>query len=245
MAVLCVIGARGGSRGIPGKNIRPLLGKPLIAWSIEQARQISSIDHVLVSTDSPEIAAVARAHGADVPFLRPPELATSQAAKFPVWQHALPEAERFYRTSFDTLVDLDCTCPLRTPADVAGAIDRLHRDRHRGVDMVMGVADAPRNPYFNILEVDAEGKLQVSKPLPGNVVSRQMAPRVFTHAGNFYVMTSDYLRRANSLLEGRVEGYEVDNSMAFDIDDEVGYGIVEHLMRYRLGAGVSTSGTDV
>ncbi len=244
MAVLCVIGARGGSRGLPGKNIRPLLGKPLIAWSIEQAHQIAAIDHVLVSTDSPDIAEVARLHGADAPFLRPADLATSQVAKFPVWQHALPEAERFYGKRFDILVDLDCTCPLRNPTDVAGAIDRLRRDRERGVDMVMGVADAPRNPYFNILEAAADGRLHVSKALPGNVVSRQAAPRVFTHAGNFYVMTADYLRRCQSLLEGHVEGYEVDNDMAFDIDDELGYGIVELLMRRRLDAAAVTPVTD-
>ena len=240
MAILCVIGARGGSRGLPDKNIRPLLGKPLIAWSIEHARKVAAIDHVLVSTDSPHIAETARHHGADTPFLRPAELATAQAAKFPVWQHALAEAERFYGKQFDILVDLDCTCPLRDPADVAAAIDRLRQDRERGVDMVMGVADAPRNPYFNILEADDTGRLQVSKPLTGNVVSRQAAPRVLTHAGNFYVMTADYLRRAGSLLEGRVEGYEVDNDMAFDIDDELGYSIVEHLMRRRLGLVATT-----
>lgn len=240
MAILCVIGARGGSRGLPDKNIRPLLGKPLIAWSIEHARKVAAIDHVLVSTDSPRIAETARHHGADAPFLRPADLATAQAAKFPVWQHALAEAERFYEKQFDILVDLDCTCPLRDPADVAAAIDRLRQDRERGVDMVMGVADAPRNPYFNILEADDTGRLQVSKPLTGNVFSRQAAPRVLTHAGNFYVMTADYLRRSGSLLEGRVEGYEVDNDMAFDIDDELGYSIVEHLMRRRLGLVATT-----
>lgn len=242
MAILCVIGARGGSTGLRNKNIRPLLGKPLITWSIEQAQQTPGIDHIIVSTDSDAIAEVARAHGADVPFCRPAELATATAAKFPVWQHALEEAERFYGKTFDTVVDLDCTCPLRDVADIAGAIERLRLRRQNGVDMVMGVAEAPRNPYFNILEAGEDGSLRHSKSLPGGVVCRQAAPRVVTHAGNLYVMTADYLRRSQGLFDGRVEGYDVGSGKAFDIDDELGFAIVEFLMRRKQGAG-PTGGT--
>ncbi|CAO3439941.1 acylneuraminate cytidylyltransferase family protein [Azospirillum doebereinerae] len=243
MAILCVIGARGGSTGLRNKNIRPLLGKPLIAWSIEQAQRTPGIDRIIVSTDSDDIAAVARRHGADVPFRRPDELATATAAKFPVWQHALVEAERFYGSNFDTVVDLDCTCPLRDVADIAGAIEQLRQRRENGVDMVMGVADAPRNPYFNILEAGKDGFLGHSKPLPGAVVCRQAAPRVLTHAGNLYVMTADYLRRSQGLFDGRVEGYDVGVGKAFDVDDKLGFAIVEFLMRRKLDAG-STSGTE-
>ncbi|KAA1053965.1 acylneuraminate cytidylyltransferase family protein [Azospirillum argentinense] len=245
MAILCVIGARGGSTGLRNKNIRPLLGKPLIAWSIEQAQQTPGIDRIVVSTDNDDIAAVARRCGADVPFRRPAELATTTAAKFPVWQHALAEAECFYGKAFDTVVDLDCTCPLRDVADISGAIERLRQRREDGVDMVMGVADALRNPYFNILEAGENGFLRPSKPLPSAVVCRQDAPRVFTHAGNLYVMTADYLRRSQGLLDGHVEGYDVGSGKAFDIDDELGFAVVEFLMRRKLGVGATADTGEV
>ena len=96
MNIVCVIGARGGSKGVSNKNIRPLLGKPLIAWSIEQAKQCSLINRVIVSTDSPEISEVAKKYNADVPFVRPKELATDNAGKWEVWQHALEQCEKIY-----------------------------------------------------------------------------------------------------------------------------------------------------
>src|SRR5687767_848797 len=112
MAILCVIAARGGSKGVPGKNIRSLLNKPVITWAIESARRTPEIDRVVVSTDSPVIADIARAAGADVPFLRPANLAEADTGKFQVWQHALAACEPPHGLRYELFVDIDCTNPL-------------------------------------------------------------------------------------------------------------------------------------
>eukprot|EP00494_Astrolonche_serrata_P004206 UN04218 len=105
MNILCVISARGGSGGLPGKNIRSLLGKPLIAWSIEQAIATDGIDKVIVSTDSDEIAKSAKESGAEVPFIRPNELSTAEAGKFGVWKHALRSCREYYQEDYDLYLD--------------------------------------------------------------------------------------------------------------------------------------------
>ena len=236
MTVLCVIGARGGSRGVPEKNIRPLLGKPLIVWSIEQARATPEIDRVVVSTDSERIAAVAREAGADVPFLRPAELASSEVGKFQVWQHALAKSEEVYGETYECLVDLDCTNPLRDPADITNAISQFRESRARGVDAVFAICEARKNPYFNLVEPDADGALRMSKQLGHTIVSRQAAPIVYEHVAGPYVLDSMYLRRANHLLEGHAEGYDIGREKSFDIDSELDFIIVEFLMRCKLGS---------
>ena len=151
MTILCVIGARGGSQGLPGKNIKPLLDKPLIAWTIETALAVPEIDKVIVSTDSEEIANTARIAGAEVPFMRPRELSGPEVGKFDVWQHALRSCEEFYNQSYDIFVDLDCTNPLREVSDVSNAIKQLKESKDRGVDTVFSVCEARKNPYFNML----------------------------------------------------------------------------------------------
>ncbi len=118
MANVCVISARGGSKGVLKKNIRPLLGKPLIAWTIEQALGCPEIDYVVVSTDCEDIARVAIAHGAQVPFMRPAELAKDSSGKWDVWQHALKACETYFGEKFDIFIDLDCTSPLRDIDDI-------------------------------------------------------------------------------------------------------------------------------
>ena len=129
MTILCIIGARGGSQGLPDKNIRPLLGKPLVAWSIEQALATPEIHRTVVSTDSREIAEAARHAGAEVPFMRPDELAGPEIGKFKVWQHALDACEEIYGETYDAVVDLDCTNPLRDPEDISAAIAQFQATR--------------------------------------------------------------------------------------------------------------------
>ncbi|HYD74988.1 acylneuraminate cytidylyltransferase family protein [Ramlibacter sp.] len=236
--ILCVIGARGGSQGVPGKNIRPLLGKPVIAWAIGKALQVPGIARVVVSTDSEAIAEVARAAGAEVPFLRPAELASSDAGKFQVWQHALAACEQADRTSYDLYVDIDCTNPLIGTEQIAGAIDRFRalRDEGKRPDAVFTVSEARRNPYFNLVEPDAEGVLKMSKSLgSGTVLARQRAPAVYEHVAGTYVLATDYLRSAGHLLDGRAFGYAIAPDRAFDIDSELDFTIIEFLLRRQLG----------
>lgn len=235
MNITCVIGARGGSQGVPGKNIRPLLGKPLIAWSIEQARACPRIRRVVVSTDSPAIAEVARRFGAEVPFLRPAELATSTAGKWGVWQHALQACDDHYRGEpIELFVDLDCTSPLREVADIDRAIDQYLASP--GVDAVFTVCEARKNPYFNMLEVEGD-RLRICKTLPAPIVRRQDAPQVLEHVASIYVLSPDYLRRGTGLLSGRTQGYDIGPDRSLDIDSEFDFELVEYLMKKRQAAG--------
>lgn len=231
MNITCVIGARGGSKGVAGKNFRPLLGKPLIAWSIEQALACPEIKRVVVSTDSEAIAAVSRAAGAHVPFMRPPELANDTAGKWEVWQHALAACEAHYGEPIDLFVDLDCTSPLRDVEDISKAIAQF---RASDVDAVFSVCEARKNPYFNMLEV-VDGVQRICKTLPKPIVRRQDAPKVYEHVASIYVLSPDYLRRGTGLLSGRTHGYDIGTAKSTDIDSEFDFELVEYLMKKRLG----------
>lgn len=235
--VLCVIGARGGSQGVPGKNIRPLQGKPVIAWAIKKALEVPGIDRVFVSTDSEQIAKVARAAGAE-PFMRPAALASSDSGKFQVWQHALEACEQVHGVSYDLYVDIDCTNPLIQVGDIAGTLERfrtLQREGHNP-DAVFTVSEARRNPYFNLVEPNGEGVLRMSKSLgEGTVLARQRAPSVFEHVAGTYVLAPGYIKTANHLLDGRAFGYQIPPERAFDIDSELDFMIIEFLLKRQLG----------
>jgi CMP-N,N'-diacetyllegionaminic acid synthase len=169
---LCVIAARGGSQGVPGKNIRPLCGKPVIAWAIEKALAAREFERVVVSTDHAEIARIAAQAGAEVPFTRPAELSGPDAGKFQVWQHALRECEARYGEQYEAYVDIDCTNPLLELEDIRAALAQFRAARRRGVDAVFTVCRARRNPYFNLVEPDASGALRMSKRLRAARCSR-------------------------------------------------------------------------
>ncbi|MDO9482081.1 MAG: acylneuraminate cytidylyltransferase family protein [Hydrogenophaga sp.] len=230
MNTTCVIGARGGSKGVANKNIRPLLGKPLIAWTIEQALACPEIDRLVISTDSPAIAEVARAYGAEVPFMRPAELSSDTAGKWEVWQHALAACEAHYGETIDLFVDMDCTSPLRDVDDISKAIAQF---RASDVDAVFSVCEARKNPYFNMLEV-VDGVQRICKQLPKPIVRRQDAPKVFEHVASIYVLSPDYLRRGTGLLSGRTHGYDIGTAKSPDIDSEFDFELVEYLMKKRL-----------
>lgn len=227
MNITCVIGARGGSKGVAGKNIRPMLGKPLIGWSIEQALACPEIRRVVVSTDSDAIAEAAMSFGAEAPFRRPAELASDSAGKWGVWQHALAACEQHYGEPIDILVDLDCTSPLRDPEDIQRAIRQF---QGANVDAVFSVCEARKNPYFNLVE-EVDGTLRVSKALPAPILRRQDAPRVYEHVASIYVLSPHYLRRANGLLAGRTQGYDIGASKSLDVDSEFDFELIEYLMR--------------
>lgn len=235
MNILCVISARGGSKGVPGKNVRSLLGKPLIARAVETALGAPEIDRVYISTDSPEIAEAGRQAGAEVPFTRPVELSGAEVGKFQVWQHALAEMERLGGRSYDLYVDIDCTNPLIEVADVSSAIRHFRSLRAQGVgvDAVLTVASARRNPYFNLVEPDISGALKMSKTAGDTILSRQKAPAVFEHVAGVYVLDAAYLKRANHLLEGHAEGYQVPEEKAFDVDSELDFLLIEFMLQRR------------
>jgi len=229
------IGARKGSKGVPGKNTRPICGKPLIDWSLDQLLAASRVDAVVVSTDDEALLEHALVKGALDIGLRPAHLATDTAGKWGVWQHALGEAEARVGP-FDAFLDLDCTSPLRLPEDIDNALDLFFAERP---DMVMSCCEARKNPYFNLVEPDETGALHVSKPLPGGVVARQQAPVVWEHAASTYVVAPEYLKRAKGLFEGRVIPYLMPPERCIDIDSEFDFRIVEFLLKERENAGAA------
>ena len=235
--ILCVIGARGGSQGVPGKNIRPILGKPVISWAIQKALAVPGIDRVVVSTDSEEIAGVARAAGAEVPFMRPATLASSEAGKFQVWQHALQACEQQEGIAYDLYIDIDCTNPLLQVGDIEGALQKFRQLRQDGLapDAVFTVSEARRNPYFNLVEANNDGVLKMSKSIGnGTVLARQRAPAVYEHVAGSYVLATKYLKSANHLLDGRAFGYQIPPERAFDIDSELDFALIEFLLKRQL-----------
>ena len=225
---ICVISARGGSKGLPNKNIMNILGKPLIAWSIKQAKESKYIDKVYVCTDSDKIAKVAIKNGAEVPFLRPKYLAKSATNKFQVFKFFLNKIEKHTKKKVRTYIDLDCTNPLRDVRDIEKSIE-LFNKKISNIDCVLSVTEARKNPYFNLLEKNKKGLLKISKHINGKFVNRrQEAPEVYEHVANIYVMKPSFIKKKNNLLEGNIIGYKVPQSKSLDIDSSFDYEIIEH-----------------
>ena len=225
MTTIATICARGGSRGVPGKNIRLLAGHPLLAYTIAAARSCAGIDRVIVSTDSEAIADVARRYGADVPFRRPAELATDTAAKVPELQHAIRSIEA-QGTPVDLVVDLDPTCPLRTSQEIE-ACWRLVQTPE--TDIVFTVTPARKNPYFNMVEL-VGGYARVCKAVDRPVVRRQDAPAVFEMNASIYAWTRPYLLQDGRVLGARSRVVEMPAERSHDIDSELDFAFLEFLV---------------
>lgn len=227
MSRLCTICARGGSKGVPGKNIRDLLGKPLIAYTIEQARSSGLFQAIAVSSDSDAILDAARAFGADILVRRPSELATDAAPKLPAIRHCVEAAERELGRAFSVFADLDATSPLRLPQDIIGAVRLLEE---RGVSSVITGALARRSPYFNIVEIDAAGVPRISKPLDRPLVRRQDAPRCYDMNASVYVWRRDAFFRDPEVFYDDTLLFEMPAERSVDIDSELDFEIVRFLM---------------
>ena len=228
------IGARAGSKGVPNKNFRMLHGKPLIDWSLDQLIASDRVDHVVVSSDAPEIYDHAIKRGCLDIGLRPAELATDTAAKWDVWQHALCEVEKQTGPA-DVVLDLDCTSPLRLPKDIDAGLDLFAAE---APDMVMSCCESRKNPYFNMLEMDETGALQVSKPLPDGIDARQQAPMVYDHVGLVYVVKPAYLRSATRLFEGHVIPLIVPNERSLDVDSPFDWDLIDYLLGKQIAEGL-------
>ena len=221
MKPLFVIPARGGSKGIPGKNIKPLGGKPLIAYSVEVARQLAPDSDICVSTDDPAIADVVREMGLEVPFMRPDYLATDNCGTYEVLLHAVKFFEKLGRR-YDTMVLLQPTSPLRTADDVRRCLEAYTPD----VDMVVTVVEAASNPYYNCYETDAEGFLHISKG-DGSYVRRQDAPKAWEYNGAVYVINIDSLKQMPLSKFPRRRMVEMERSRSIDLDTPLDWMVAE------------------
>ncbi|MBC8241829.1 MAG: acylneuraminate cytidylyltransferase family protein [Alphaproteobacteria bacterium] len=225
--VVAFIFARGGSKGLPGKNIRPLDGKPLIGHAVDAAKSAQSIQRVVVSTDDEEIAAVARDFGAEVPFLRPADLATDEAPEWLAWQHALEAVDADPDNPIEIFVSVPPTAPLRRAADIDACVARL---RQGDVDVVFAVTPAARNPYFNMVTVNGAGLASLVLTPETPLARRQAAPAMFDITTVCYAVRPAFLRRAEDMFEGRVGVTEVPAERAVDIDTEADFRIAEALL---------------
>lgn len=227
--ILLTICCRGGSKGVKNKNIRPLCGLPLIGHTINQAKSWGQAAKIICSTDSSEIAQVAKQYGAEVPFTRPPELATDTSGKLAVIQHALKTVEEMDQTQYPIVVDLDASAPIREVSDIEGAYQTFLK---HSVDAVVSVTKARRNPYFNMLEEQKNGFAKLVKVPEKPLLRRQDAPAVYDMNASIYVYDREFLLAPGTIssVSGRTRVWEMGEWSAFDIDSEVDFQLIEFLV---------------
>lgn len=226
--ILATICCRGGSKGVPSKNIRLLNGVPLIGHTINQAIKSERIDDLIISTDSPEIAETAKKFGAKVPFLRPDDLATDTASKWPVFIHALEFYEKEFGQEVEYLVDLDVTVPLKESFDIDAAI-ALALSR-KDVDVVITGYEPERNPYFNMMEISDEGYAEIVKKSQKPIVRRQDAPVVYSLSPAAYVVKKSALYNFEHWSKAKCLISPMPRDRAIDIDTEFDFSLVEFIL---------------
>jgi CMP-N,N'-diacetyllegionaminic acid synthase len=223
MKELVLITARGGSKGIPGKNIKPLYGRPLIYYTLDAARSVASPENICVSTDSDEIIRIVKDYGLNVPFKRPDCLATDDASSYDVIRHALD----FYDqrgVPYDRVVLLQPTSPFRTGEHVLEAL-ALYQS---GLDMVVSVKIAHANPYFNLFEENIEGFLTRSKP--GSFSRRQDCPVVYEFNGAMYIMNVQSLKIKPLSNFSKIRKYVMTEEDSLDIDTNFDWLVAEAIL---------------
>lgn len=224
MKIFAFIFARGGSKGVPGKNIRSLAGKPLLVHSIEIAKRVPSISKIFVSTDSHEIAKVGLENGAEI-ILRPDELARDDSPEWEAWRHAINWLND-RSEDFDVFLSLPATSPLRNVSDIESCLAQLDHE----TDIVVTMTETTRSPWFNM--VRQEGNYIRLLSQGGDVYTRrQDAPKGFDMTTVAYVMRPDFILNANNVFEGRVKGVLIPNERAIDIDTEMDFLLAEILMK--------------
>ena len=217
--------ARGGSKGLPGKNIMPLLGKPLIQYSIEVALKTIGIEKVFVSTDDADIATVAQSNGAIV-IDRPIELAQDNSPEWLAWKHAINWVKEQYG-DFNEFVSLPATSPLRSVKDVESA---MFRRSDIGADICIAITPASRSPYFNMVKESSNNLIELVNK-PANLISRrQDAPEVFDITTVVYVANVEFIMKNNNLFDGIVTSVEVPKHRAVDIDDMYDFNFAESIL---------------
>lgn len=225
MKVLVIIPARGGSKGIPHKNIKPLNGKPLIHYTIDVARGIVKDEDICVSTDDADIIKCVEDYGLKVPFVRPAELATDTAGTYEVLLHALDFYEKQGK-EYDVVLLLQNTSPFRSVQHVKEALDLYRTD----IDMVVSVNETKTNPYYNCFEDDTEGFLK--KTLDSTMfVRRQDAPKTYEYNGAIYVINPDQLKKMSLGKFTRRIKYVMDDIHSVDLDNMMDWKYAEFIMK--------------
>ena len=226
--VLCTICARGGSKGVKNKNIKELNGKPLIAYTIEQAKDSGLFEHIVISTNSEIIANVAKKYGAEVFFKRSDDMASDTAGKLEVIKDAFVRSEEYYKRTFDYLIDLDATAPLRSIEDIINSFKQFKANDN---DNLITAMPSRRSPYFNLVEQDKDGKVYLSKKLDSAVVRRQDAPKSYDMNASIYIWKREIILNEKSIFLEKTGLYVMPEERSIDIDTELDYKFVEFLMK--------------
>ena len=225
MTTHAFIFARGGSKGLPGKNIMPLLGKPLIQYSIEVALKTIGIEKVFVSTDDANIATVAQSNGAIV-IDRPIELAQDNSPEWLAWKHAINWVKEQYG-DFNEFVSLPATSPLRSVKDVESA---MFRRSDIGADICIAITPASRSPYFNMVKESSNNLIELVNKPDNSISRRQDAPEVYDITTVVYVANVEFIMKNNNLFDGMVTSIEVPKHRAVDIDDMYDFNFAESIL---------------
>ena len=230
MKRLCTICARGGSKGVPNKNIRQMVGKPLIAHSILQAQSSGLFEAIAVSSDSMKILDISKKFGADYSIFRPHQLASDLSPKLPAIQHCVNEVEILSGKKFDVVVDLDATSPLRITKDIEGAVNLLE---DKNVSNVITGCPARRSPYFNLVERDESGCVRLSKITEKTISRRQDAPECFDMNSSIYVWKRAGLIGSESIFNADTLLFVMPEERSIDVDHEWEFEYVEFLFNKR------------
>jgi CMP-N-acetylneuraminic acid synthetase len=222
--------ARGGSKGLPGKNLRELQGKTLLQRAIETCQQTAQIGRIIVSTDALSIAAAATSLGAEVPFIRPAELSGDESPELDAWKHALLELHVLEGQMPETLVSVPTTAPLRQPDDLAKCLELYETS---GADLVVTSSPSPHNPYFNLFEPSEDGLVIVPLLKKENSFRRQNVPPVNVITPICYVARSRYVLGCHNLFEGKVRTHAVEYERAVDVDTLSDFEFAEFLLSRR------------
>lgn len=228
MKSLVIIPARGGSKGIPHKNIRELSGKPLIYYSIDVARELVSDEDICVTTDDDEIINKVLEYGLKVPFKRPDYLATDTCGTYDVLIHALQYYESIGR-KYEQIILLQCTSPFRSVDDVKSALSLYTKE----LDMVVSVKETKANPYYNCFEENEDGFLKLSKGT-GNFVRRQEVPKAWEYNGAVYIINPISLKKKPISKFEKIKKYEMDEFHSIDLDSMLDWKYAELLMNENL-----------
>ena len=226
--VLCTICARGGSKGVKNKNIKLLHGKPLIAYTIEQARASGLFEHIVISTDSDDIANISKEYGAEVFFKRSAEMASDTAGKLDVIRDAFVRSETYYGKKYDYLIDLDATAPLRIVDDILNSFKLFLENNN---DNLITAMPSRRSPYFNLVEVNKNGKVALSKTVDTNIVRRQDTPKSYDMNASIYIWKRESILNEKSLFLENTGFYVMPEERSIDIDSELDYKLVELIMK--------------
>lgn len=225
--IFACIFARGGSKGVKRKNVKILGDKPLISYSIDSALSNEYIDNVFVSTEDTEIAEIASQYGANIPFIRPAELATDHSPMWEVWQHAM----NFFRENRDLpeiMIDLPCTSPFRSNEDITNVLKKLINDDY---DAVITMCESKRHPMFNMVSEKNDGSLEIAMKPKIPITRRQDGPKIFDITTLAYAVKSEYIFSATNLFDGKIGAIIVPEERSLDIDTEFDFQLAENIIR--------------